>query len=95
MPKRTATVIAYDISDSGRRCRAARIMRQWRLDGQRSVAECLLSLSEADELFLQLTDCLDDAHDRLLLCRIPHGRSLHRRGAGKGAVPFARQEHLR
>jgi CRISPR-associated protein Cas2 len=73
MPRKPA-VIAYDIVCDKRRRRVCRCLKQWRLDGQYSLIECRLTPAEADELFLQLVDLLDEAEDSLLLAWTDNGR---------------------
>lgn len=65
--KRRAVVIAYDISSNKRRRRVFRCLQAWQLDSQYSLFECLLTQREAEELFLQLTDMIDESEDSLLL----------------------------
>lgn len=65
--KRLPAVISYDISDNKSRRKVARLLEAWRIDGQYSVAECLLSHKEANELVLQITEHLDESTDSLLL----------------------------
>lgn len=81
MPRRPA-VIAYDIRDDRTRRAALRILREWRLDGQRSVHECLLTQAEAAELFVQLADVMDPETDRMLLAWLNHRGQAHARGKG-------------
>ncbi len=64
--KRKPVVIAYDIVCNKRRARAARCLQKWHLDKQYSLYECLLTEREAEELFLQLSDLIDDTTDYLL-----------------------------
>jgi CRISPR-associated protein Cas2 len=81
--QRRAAIIAYDISDNRSRRAALRILREWRLDGQLSVHECLLDESEAAELLAQLVDLMDPATDRLLLAWINTRRPALARGTGR------------
>ncbi len=80
---RRPAVIAYDISKDAVRRAALRILREWRIDGQLSVHECLLSDSEAAELFVQLAEELDPTTDRLLLAWLNPLRPALARGKGK------------
>ncbi|MDQ7014834.1 MAG: CRISPR-associated endonuclease Cas2 [Gammaproteobacteria bacterium] len=82
--KKRAAIIAYDISCDRRRYRVLKILKEWRLDGQKSVHECLLSESQAEELFLQLAEFIQ-AEDRLLLAWL-HG---HREGSSRGVGQMA------
>lgn len=81
--QRRAAIIAYDISDNRSRRAALRILREWRLDGQLSVHECLLDEPEAAELLAQLVDLMDPASDRLLLAWINTRRPALARGMGR------------
>ena len=49
---RRAALVAYDIRSDSTRRRVLRILRDWRVDGQLSVHECLLTPTEAEELFI-------------------------------------------
>jgi len=71
---RKPAVIAYDIRCDRRRRRVARCLQSWRLDGQYSVFECRLTQSEAQELFLQLVELIDEKEDALLLAWMDAGR---------------------
>lgn len=73
--RRRPAVIAYDVRCDKRRRRLARCLRAWRLDGQYSLFECLLSEAEARELFLQLGELIDPAEDALVLAWIDSKRS--------------------
>jgi len=81
--RRRAAVIAYDISDNRSRRAALRILREWRLDGQLSVHECLIDENEAAELMAQLVEVMDPETDRLLLAWISTGRPALARGRGR------------
>ncbi len=72
--RRKPVIIAYDVQSNRRRRRIFRILKQWRLDGQYSVFECRLTGDEARELFLQLTDYLDENTDSLLLAWLDGSR---------------------
>lgn len=65
--KRKSAVIAYDISCNKRRGKVFKCLKKWRLDGQYSLFECLLSDKEAEELFLQLSALIDESEDALML----------------------------
>jgi CRISPR-associated protein Cas2 len=65
--KRKPVVIAYDITSNKRRRQLFRCLKSWKLDAQYSVFECMLTYSEAEELFLQLTNLMDPEKDALLL----------------------------
>jgi len=80
--KRRAAIIAYDISSNRARYRVLKVLKEWRLDGQKSVHECLLSEAQAEELFIQLSAVIE-ADDRLLLAWLHSHRGGHARGVGK------------
>ncbi len=79
---RRAAVVAYDVSDDKIRRRIHKILLEWRLEGQKSVHECLLSPPEARELFIQLGELIDADSDRLMLAWITPGRQAFARGIG-------------
>ena len=85
-------IVAYDIRRNKIRRKVLRILRQWRIDGQKSVHECRLTLAEAEELFVQLAELIDPETDRLLLSWV----QVRRRGAarGKGRVLTPKRLHL-
>lgn len=80
---RQPVIIAYDIQSDATRRRVYRILLEWRLDGQKSVHECLLEVGEAKELFMQLTEAIDRDTDRLLLVWVAPRRALFARGLGR------------
>jgi CRISPR-associated protein Cas2 len=92
---RRPAVIAYDIAEDRTRRAALRVLREWRLDGQLSVHECLLDAQEAAELFVQLGETLDPATDRLLLAWIHTRRPALARGRGRIAHTVVRLWDLR
>lgn len=65
--KRRKVIIAYDITSNKRRRKAFKCLSSWKLDSQYSVFECLLTAREAEELFLTLSDIIDDRTDKLML----------------------------
>ena len=85
MPTRTA-IFAYDIHDHRQRRLSLRTLREWRLDGQLSVHECVLSEQEAAGLFDQLNCGLDPATDRLLFAWVQGHRATLARGKGRAAM---------
>lgn len=92
--KRRPAVIAYDISSNASRRRVLRILRDWRMDGQLSVHECLLTPAEAEELFIQLCEHIDPDHDRLLLAWLNPRRPVHARGPGRASTAAQRIETI-
>ena len=65
--KRKSAIIAYDITSNKRRGRVFRCLQAWSLDSQYSLFECQLTYREAEELFIQLTNLIDEDEDTLLL----------------------------
>ena len=65
--RRREVLIAYDIQKNSRRYRVRRCLQEWELASQYSVFECRLSAREAEELFLQLTNMIDEENDKLIL----------------------------
>lgn len=82
---RTA-IFAYDIQNHRVRRHALRTLREWRLDGQLSVHECLLSEAEATRLFEQLTRDLEPTTDHLLFAWVQGHRAILARGKGRSAI---------
>ena len=81
--KRQPVIVAYDISDHASRRRVFRILKEWRIEGQKSVHECYLTRSEAEELFLQLGQILDQRSDHLLMAWLDQSRKGLARGKGR------------
>ena len=77
---RRPVVIAYDVSEERTRRRLLRLLRGWRIEGQLSVHECLVSSREAEELYIQLRELIDEG-DRLLLAWLDPARPVRRFGA--------------
>ena len=82
MPTRTA-IFAYDIHERCLRRFSLRTLREWRLDGQLSVHECLLSEQDATRLFDELNRDLDPATDGLLFAWVQGHRAVLARGKGR------------
>lgn len=81
-------VVAYDISKNKIRAKVLKVIKEWRLDGQKSVHECRLSQSQAEELFLQLSHVIDVRTDNLLMAWIEPRRKIMARGVGKTTSLF-------
>lgn len=92
---RNPVIIAYDISAHSTRRRIYQILLEWRLDGQKSVHECVLSIDEAQELFIQLGQAIDPATDRLLLAWVAPRRPLYACGVGRVDALFAKLLNVR
>ena len=74
-------VVAYDISVNKKRARVRKILKEWNLDNQKSVYEC--RLTQADELFLQLSHEIDIKTDNLIMTWLEPLRKILTRGLGK------------
>jgi len=72
--KRRPAVIAYDICSDKRRRRVFRCLRSWSLDSQYSVFECDMTVREAEELFIELTELIDTDEDTLMLAWLDNKR---------------------
>jgi CRISPR-associated protein Cas2 len=92
--QRRPAIVAYDISDNRKRRAALRILREWRLDGQKSVHECLLTDAEAAELVIQLSEVIDNDTDRLLLAWVTPQRNALARGRGRVDALQAMLRHV-
>jgi CRISPR-associated protein Cas2 len=80
---RKPAIVAYDISANRTRRQVHKILLEWRLDGQKSVHECVLSPAQAQELFMQLGAVIDPKTDRLLLAWMAPSRAPQARGVGR------------
>ncbi|QTA90420.1 CRISPR-associated endonuclease Cas2 [Desulfonema magnum] len=81
-----SVIVAYDISDNKARGRVFRIMKSWRVGGQKSVHECRLTLREAEELYLQIAEHLNEKTDSLLMVWLQPYRKVLHRGLGNGDI---------
>ena len=79
-------IVAYDISANKTRAKVLKILREWRLDGQKSVHECRLAFHQAEELFLQLSQAIDTSTDNLIMAWIEPRRKMFARGVGKSSA---------
>ena len=64
------TLLAYDISDSKRLARDARVCEDFGVRVQYSVFECRLDETEFTEFWLQLLDKIDEDEDRIVAYKI-------------------------
>lgn len=71
MPSPTIFLCAYDIRDSRRRERVARVLLRCRLGGQYSVHETGLSALEFAGVAGTLENLIDDTEDRVLFAKVP------------------------
>jgi CRISPR-associated protein Cas2 len=76
-------IIAYDISDNKKRNAVYKILKKWRLDGQKSVHECRLKQWQAEELFLQINEIIDQDTDCLMIAWLETHRQVLYKGIGK------------
>jgi len=76
-------VVAYDISKNKIRARVRQILKEWNLSNQKSVYECRLTRSQAEELFLQLSHEIDQNTDNLLMAWMAPERKILFRGLGQ------------
>lgn len=88
--KRKPAIIAYDIASPLRRRRVFKRLLAWRIDGQKSVHECLLNEREAEELYAELSDLIDSDADHLLLAWVVPGAELQGIGLGREDRLFQR-----
>ncbi len=88
--KRKPAIIAYDIANPLRRRRVFKRLQAWRIDGQKSVHECLLNEREAEELYAQLLDLIDRDADHLLLAWLSPGAEPDGLGRGRTETLFRR-----
>mgnify|MGYP001585005269 CR=1 FL=1 len=76
-------IVAYDITSNKTRSRVLKVVKEWRLEGQKSVHECRLKMREAEELFLQLSQPLNRQTDSLLMIWLEPHRPVLFRGLGR------------
>ncbi|WP_006787898.1 CRISPR-associated endonuclease Cas2 [Thiorhodospira sibirica] len=89
--ERSSFVFSYDISDPKNARAVRRCLQRWRMDGQLSVHEAVMTAVEVETLSVELAELIDPQTDRLLVFR------LSRRGQGpvlqlsavQPVIPFA------
>jgi len=81
-------VFAYDIHKNKTRNKVFKILKEWRLDGQKSVHECRLSKKEAEELFIQISSAIDTSTDSLIMTWVDPYRKVLARGKGQTESMF-------
>jgi len=86
MNVRKTAVIAYDVSNRKARAKILRILREWRIDGQKSVHECRLKEQEAEDIFIQLAEWIDEETDLLLLAWLEPQRETICRGVARNTT---------
>ena len=92
--QRHPAVVAYDISHNKTRRKIHHVLKRWRIDGQKSVHECLLSRHEAQALFIELGELIDPATDKLFLAWLSPDRAHYNKGLGRSISMFETQHHL-
>jgi len=88
MKKFRPVVFAYDISKDKTRKKIYKILKEWRLDGQKSVHECCLPTHSAEELFIQISSTINKKTDNLIMTWIDPHRKVLARGIGKTESMF-------
>jgi CRISPR-associated protein Cas2 len=66
-PIRTLYLVAYDIADPARLNRVLRLMKGWKVGGQKSFCECWLTPAEQRSVLAQLAALIDPDADRIHL----------------------------
>ena len=79
-------VIAYDISKNKLRKRVYKILNQWLINGQKSVHECRLDIRQAEELFIQINNTVDQKTDKVLMAWLDNHRKMFACGVGKNII---------
>lgn len=82
MDNKYPAIIAYDISNQKISYKLRKILKAWRIEGQKSVHECLLNQRQADQLFKELSSLIDPNTDKLLLAWINPYQPIINRGTG-------------
>lgn len=80
-------VIAYDVTDDGRRNKIARYLEGWGRRVQKSVFECELSTEELREVLERLQELLDLSEDRCHIYRLCAKCASKRRALGSDVEP--------
>jgi CRISPR-associated endonuclease Cas2 len=63
-------LVAYDVVDSRRRRRTAKVAYSYALGGQKSALETILDAREKQELLAALSQRIDEEEDRVHLLRV-------------------------
>ncbi len=87
-------LIAYDISHPKRLYRALKILKAWRMDGQKSVHECMLTTDQAHQLKHQLIEHMNPDEDKLLMVWLDKTRPIKVCGTGKSLKLFKKVFHI-
>ena len=88
-------VVAYDISKNKVRSRVRKILQEWNLGNQKSVYECRLTQTQAEELFLQLSHEIDKKTDNILMAWLTPGRKSLTRGLGRHTGIHKKYYHIK
>lgn len=75
-------IVAFDVQRPKSRRRIHKVLKAWKLGGQRTVIECRLTTPQAEELMLQLGQLINPETDRLLLAWMDTRRTARARGTG-------------
>lgn len=86
MGRKRPVLVSYDITMDKTRRHVFKILKDWRLDGQKSVHECRLTSTEAAELFIQLEENLNPKTDLLMMVWLDQHREIICRGTGRNTV---------
>jgi CRISPR-associated protein Cas2 len=86
MGRSRTLIIGYDISDNKARNRVFQILKQWRMDGQKSVHVCRMTRTKADELFLKIGCLIDPKTDSLLFAWVIPNRRVLAKGLGQNRI---------
>lgn len=81
MISRELLIVAYDITLPQQRALALKMVRHWRVGGQKSVHECRMTRREAEAFMTGLAGEIDAGNDRLLLAWVENHRQMVRQGA--------------
>ncbi|TSE29908.1 CRISPR-associated endoribonuclease Cas2 [Tepidimonas taiwanensis] len=82
MTQRSLYLFCYDVSCSRRRRRVQRLLATYRVEGQKSVFECLMTLAEVADAVEQLRRLIDPQTDRVHVIALDP--RLPREGLGRG-----------
>ncbi len=66
-PVRSLYLVAYDIADTRRLAVITRMMKGWKVGGQKSLCECWLTPAEQRVMLDQLDELIDPETDRIHL----------------------------
>lgn len=80
---RSLYLVAYDISCPRRLRQALASVKAYRTSGQKSVAECFMSVAERDRLMARLNAIVEPAEDRLHCIRLDPRMPAHAFGIAR------------